>query len=250
MKFIYLYLILLAFSYTMKAQSYKIITRNEAIYNHIRKKDYKLYKNIDYNSSSVYKLEEQSIYCLLSPEGKYAFIFDDKEELEEMILSRKYPVPDYETDDISEKFQQEISNIDKSVYSFIEGIGEKYHLKLELNYESIIKLNKYLNQIGIETLENFDKYCVGLFLTETFRVETQSFWKADLVFTLNTYWVPYIQDKKGKDYAFVGKIFEDIQENNFIDLEAIYTLELARFYDLVPFSKEYAEFVKSRLSNK
>ncbi|MEN0083020.1 hypothetical protein [Flavobacterium lindanitolerans] len=246
-KLIILNIIIMSCTFNAFSQDFQIITSNLAKKMMSEQKPV-LIKKITHNNSSVFKVQSKK-FIVFSPESKYSILFNSLENLDTIEKIKSFPI-NFETDDIREREQNLISNIPDQIDNYIKDLGEKFNLKL--NYKDIHlldSLDKKIEKIGIENLTERDIFIISLYLDEFFRNNTEdTFWAIEKIFTLNTYWIPYLKRKDSKEeYSFYRTIFKSYIENEsgLLNLKLNYLLKLADYKGYPILSEEHINFIKS-----
>lgn len=152
--------------------------------------------------------------------------------------------------DIRELEQERISDIPNTVKLYIEELEIKFDIKLD--YKNISTLDKFDEKIhlyGVGKLDDKDLFSISLYLDEFFRTNTDTYW---VIETFNSnkgyYYIPFLKSKDSKkEFSFFRDIFKGHFENEsgYLLLKYCYILQLARYKDIPPLSKEEIEFFKS-----
>lgn len=197
------------------------------------------------SNSQIFKLQDGN-YILFSNESRYSVIAKGMDGLNLIKRTEVFPLG-LETVDFREKEQKRIKNIDYSVVSYIDDLCIKFDIDLDLRDENSLNLlGEKVNSIGRNNLTKSDIFIISLFMNETFRIKTKTFWAIKPVETINNYWIPYITDNDKKEYNVYRNLSRAVIENEAeLDLIFIYRMELARFYGLRVFSKEHSHFIKT-----
>lgn len=246
-KIVILILTLMNYSIGASAQNFQVITSSSAR-KMMSEHEPVLIKKMERNDCSVFKLSSKQ-YIIFSNESKYSLSFDKLDKLKEIEKMKIYPVG-LETDDIREKEQQLILDVPNTVNSNVKELELKFEIKLNYSDVKILdSLDEKIVKLGIDNLTERDVFLISLYLDEFFRVNTEdTFWAIEKVYTLNTYWIPYLKRKDSKDeFSFYRTIFKSYFENEsgMLNLKFNYLLQLADYKGLRPLSDEHINFIKS-----
>jgi len=153
-------------------------------------------------------------------------------------------------EDIRELEQERISDIPNTVKLYVEELENKFDIKLD--YKNISTLDKFDEKIhvyGLEKLNDKDLFSISLYLDEFFRTNTDTYWIIErFKSSKGYYFVPFLKSKDSKkEFSFFRDILKGHSENEsgYLLLKYCYILQLARYNDIPPLSKEEIEFFKS-----
>ena len=230
------------------SQEYKIISSEQAK-SMMSKEQPVLIKKNNENDCNIYFLKGK--YILYSSLSKYSLLFDKAEAIDNMDFNN-LPIG-IETDDVRETEQDKIWDIPNNISCYIDEIEKKFEIHLgfqDLKY--LEDLDRKIYDYGIENISERDLFMISLYLDEFFRINTNTNWVIEKIFTLKTYWIPFIKDTNtNKEYSFYRAIFESYSDNESgcLNLTLNYLLQLADYKNLAPLSKEYIEFINSNINN-
>ena len=210
-----------------------------------------LIKALD-NNLLVYKATHNK-FLIYSNISNYSLLFNNINSLSNLKPMDSYSIG-IETDDIRETEQDRIRTIATTVNDYIYDLENKFNLKLNFQDLSILDLlDTKIKSYGIENLSEKDVFAITLYLDEFFRRNTETHWALEKVYTLKTYWIPFIKSNNNeKEYSFFRTIFKSYFDNESGDLNLIlnYLLKLADYNGLVPLTEEHINFLKSFQENK
>jgi hypothetical protein len=207
-----------------------------------------LVEKMDRNNCYVYKIDSKG-YLIYSPISMYSIFFKKLKSLESIQKIEHLPI-EVETDDIRELEQEKLTNIPQHINSYINELETKFNLNLSdfSNVEIINQLDNKIYEFGIDNLSERDVFIISLYLDEFFRKNTDTYWAIEKVYTLKTYWIPYLKRKESnKEYSFYRSIFKSYSENEsgYLNLKLNYLLQMAEYKELSPLSQEHINFIKS-----
>lgn len=236
----------MSYAFNSQAQDFNIINSTLAKKLMSEKKP-TFIKKIEKNDCSVFKLKGDK-YVVYSSVSRYSILFKKFEDLKKIEKMKSYPTG-LETNDIRETEQIGILNISSNVDSYIKELSEKFNIQLNLTDIKVLdSLDTKIQNFGIEKLTERDIFLISLYLDEFFRNNTDTYWVIEKVFTLNTFWIPFLKRKDSKkEYSLYRSISKSYNENESgsLNLKLNYLLELADYKGLSPFSKEHIDFINS-----
>ena len=210
-----------------------------------------LIKALD-NNLLVYKATHNK-FLIYSNISNYSLLFNNINSLSNLKPMDSYSIG-IETDDIRETEQDRIRTIATTVNDYIYDLENKFNLKLNFQDLSILDLlDTKIKSYGIENLSEKDVFAITLYLDEFFRRNTETHWALEKVYTLKTYWIPFIKSNNNeKEYSFFRTIFKSYFDNESgdLNLRLNYLLKLADYNGLVPLTEEHINFLKSFQENK
>ncbi len=153
-------------------------------------------------------------------------------------------------DDIRELEQERISDISNTVKLYVEELENKFDIKLDYkNVSTLDKFDEKIHLYGLEKLNEKDLFSISLYLDEFFRTNTGTYWIIEKIkSSKGHYFVPFLKSNDSKkEFSFFRDILKGHSENEsgYLLLKYCYILQLARYKDIPPLSKEEIEFFKS-----
>ncbi|MCC9020221.1 hypothetical protein [Flavobacterium lipolyticum] len=235
-------------SMSLKSYSQKFeIVNSSFARNLMSKSEPKLVKNLERNNCPVYKLDNNQ-FLVYSSISKFSILFKDIKNLKEIETVKTFSI-DLETEDVRESEQERILNIASSANDYIKDLEKKFNINLDLkNLSNLDILDEKIKEFGVENLSEKEVFAVSIYLDEFFRNNTETYWSIEKVFTLNTYWIPFLKSKNdNKEYSFYRTLFKSYNDNEsgYLNLKLNYLLELAKYKNIPVLSKEHIDFIKS-----
>jgi hypothetical protein len=246
MKLIILSIVITSMSLKSYSQKIEIVSSNFAR-KLMSKSEPILIKNLKRNNCPVYKLKSDQ-FLVYSSISKFGILFKEIETLKEIEDVKRFQI-DLETEDIREEEQERILNIAMSSNDYIRDLEKKFKITLDLKkISSLDTLDEKIKEFGVANISEKEIFAISIYLDEFFRNNTETYWAIDKVFTLNTYWVPFLKNKNdNKEYSFYRTIFKSYfdNESGYLNLRLNYILELAEYKNIPVLSKEHIDFIKS-----
>ncbi|MBL0684184.1 hypothetical protein [Aquimarina mytili] len=205
----------------------------------------------EFNSANIYELKNERYLVVPKQLSKYVILYHSKDELEKHIKEECFPIEDYETDSLVEPEKENIKEIKDSIGIYIQYLEKKLDILNNFssqisNISKIESLQRAIDGYDKDKLTKYDILCIGLYTNEIFRIDTNSSWNIELVFTLNTYWYPTIINQKDK-YDVASKVYSSFFEGEYLDLVFFFKLEKAKYLGYEPFSKEHTRYMQSNI---
>lgn len=236
----------MSYTFNSQSQDFEIVNSNVAK-ELLSEQNPTFVKKIEKNDCTVFKLQS-SKYVVYSPISKYSIVFNKIDQLKKIEEMKEYPVG-LETDDIRETEQNGILNIPLNITTYIKELNEKFDIELNLTDVKLLdSLDTKIQNFGVEKLTERDIFLISLYLDEFFRNNTDTYWAIEKVYTLNTYWIPFLKRKDSKkEYSFYRSISKSFNENDSgtLNLKLNYLLELAEYKEISPLTKEHIDFINS-----